>query len=185
MSLIKKCFCSRLYGSLMLASSQLFYEEAISIIYHLISLQKLAPNMSKGWTCLRTGLVLTCLGAGHVSGPEMSQGRRCLRASFVSRFVAGDVQGRKCLATGSVPNFRAGSVSRPEVSQSLGPEVPRGRTWFTAGSVLELDFQSDASCECCNLNGIRANKSSMPRKRGFAGGILVLAGWRELYVLIG
>ena len=43
---------------------------------------------------------------------------------------------------------RAGSVSRPEVSQilgpevsqSLGPEVSRDRTWFAAGSVLELLF---------------------------------------------
>jgi hypothetical protein len=33
---------------------------------------------------------------------------------------------------------RAGSVSGPEVSKSLGPEVSRGQTWFAAGSVLEL-----------------------------------------------
>jgi hypothetical protein len=67
----------------------------------------------------------------------MSQGRRCLRAGLVSSFAARDVQGWKCLAAGSVPNLRAGSVSRPEVSQSLGPVVSRGRTWFAAGSVLE------------------------------------------------
>ena len=36
---------------------------------------------------------------------------------------------------------RAGSVSRPEVSKSLGLEVSRGRTYFAAGLVLELyDF---------------------------------------------
>ena len=108
----------------MLASSQLFYEVAILIVYYLILKQKLGPNMSQGWKCIWTGLVLT----RNVSGPEMSQGRKCLRAGLVSRFAARDVQGRKCLAAGSVQKFRAGSVLRPEVSQSLGPEVSRGRT---------------------------------------------------------
>jgi hypothetical protein len=88
--------------------------------------------MSRGWKCIGTVLVLTrnvsgpemsqgrkCLRAGDVSGPEMSQGRRCLRAGLVSRFAAGDVQGRKCLL--------AGSVFWPEVSKILGLEVSRGR----------------------------------------------------------
>ena len=95
----------------------------------------LGPDLSQGWTCLRAGLVQalwgqTCLRAGLVWGPDLSK-----------HFGGGGVQklqGRKCLAVGSVQKFRAGSVSRPEMSQSLGPEVSRGRTWFAAGRVLEL-----------------------------------------------
>jgi hypothetical protein len=60
----------------------------------------------------------------------MSQGRKCVRAGLVLIFPAGDVQGQKC--------FAARSVLQPEVSKSLGLEVSRGRTWFAAGSVLEL-----------------------------------------------
>jgi hypothetical protein len=100
--------------------------------------------MSRDWTCPDLSLGQTCLRAGNVSGPDLSwvvlvpdlsQGRRCLRAGLVSKFAAGNVQGWKCLAAGSVPNFRAGSVSRPEVSQSLGPEVSRG-TWFCGQECL-------------------------------------------------
>jgi hypothetical protein len=99
----------------MLASSQLFYEVAILIVYYLILKQKLGPNMSQGWKCIWTGLVLT----RNVSGPEMSQGRKCLRAGLVSG---------PDLSQGSRPEMsRAGSVSRPEVSKILGPEVSCGR----------------------------------------------------------
>jgi hypothetical protein len=73
----------------------------------------LRPDLSRG---------RNCLGAGLVSGPDLSQGRTCPKTSGpeVSK------------------SFRASSVSRPEVSKSLGLEVSRGRTWFTAGLVLEL-----------------------------------------------
>jgi hypothetical protein len=74
------------------------------------------PGLSQGWTCLRAGLVQalwgqTCLRAGLVSGLDLSQGRTCPNTfgQEVSK------------------SFRAGSVSRPEVSKSLGPEVSRGR----------------------------------------------------------
>jgi hypothetical protein len=71
--------------------------------------------MSRGWKCIGTVLVLT----RNVSGPEMSQGRKCLRA--------GDVSGPD-LSQGLRPEMsRAGSVSRPEVSKILGLEVSRGR----------------------------------------------------------
>ena len=93
-------------------------------------------EVSRGWKCLGAGLVLTCLRAGHVSGPEMSQGltcpdlsqgRKCLRAGLVSWFAARDVQGRNCLAAGNVQKFRAGSVSRPDLVRgrtSLGAQKP-------------------------------------------------------------
>ena len=81
-----------------------------------------------GQTCLRAGLVLgpdlswgrTCLVAGLVSGPDLSQGCPKMSVPVVSK------------------SFRAGCVSRREVSKHLGPEVSRSRTWFAAGSVLEL-----------------------------------------------
>ena len=79
--------------------------------------------MSRDWTCLRAGHVSGLDLSWLVLGPDLSQGRRCLRAGLVSRFRAGDVNGWKCLAAGSVQKFRAGSVSRPEMSQSLGPRV--------------------------------------------------------------
>ena len=31
-----------------------------------------------------------------------------------------------------------------------------------------MDFQSDTSCECCNLNGIRAYKSSVKQRHSVA-----------------
>ena len=49
----------------------------------------------------------TCLGAGLVSGPELSRGRTC----------------PKTLGPEVSKSFRAGSVLRLEVSKSLGPEV--------------------------------------------------------------
>ena len=89
------------------------------------------PDLSQGRICLRAGLVLTCFRAGHVSGPEMSQGRTCLK--FRGQRCPGlevsrgrkcpKFQGRKCLAAGSVPKFRARSVSRPDLvcgRKSLG-----------------------------------------------------------------
>jgi hypothetical protein len=85
----------------------------------------LGPDLSQGWTCLRAGLV---------SGQNLSKHFRARLVSGLDlskNFGAGGVQklqGRKCLAAGSVQKFRAGSVSRPEMSQSLGPEVSRDRT---------------------------------------------------------
>ena len=69
---------------------------------------RICPDFSQGQTCLR---------AGNVSGPGLSQG------SWQDM-------------------SRAGSVLRPEESKSLGAEVSCSRTWFAAGSVLELNFQS-------------------------------------------
>jgi hypothetical protein len=102
-------------------------------------------------TCYKTGCVSTCnfmvvkgcaacLEAKIILGPDLSQGRTCpstlrqdlSRGPALSKnFGAGGfqkLQGRKCLAAGSVQRFRAGSVLWPEMSQSLGPEVSRGRT---------------------------------------------------------
>ena len=68
------------------------------------SKQQTCPDLSWGRTCIRAGLL---------SGPEMSQGRSCLK-----------VCGHTCLG--------------PEVSKSLGPEMSRSRTWSSTGSVFEL-----------------------------------------------
>ena len=115
----------------------------------------LGPGLSQGWTCLRAGLVSRQdLSLGRtcpsILGPDLSRSWTCLRAGLVS---GPDLsQGRTCLGAKS---FRAGSVSRPEVSksvsgpemsQSLGPEVSCGRTWFAAGSVLELIFHGLLYC---------------------------------------
>ena len=65
----------------------------------------LGLEMSQGRKCFRAALVLSCLRVGLVSGPDLSQCRKCLRV---------------------------GSVSRPEVSKSLWPEVSRGRKCLRA-----------------------------------------------------
>ena len=53
----------------------------------------------------------TCLGARLVSGPNLSRGWTC----------------PKKLEPEVSKSFKASSVSRPEVSNSLGPEVSRGQ----------------------------------------------------------
>ena len=93
------------------------------------------PDLSQGRKCLRAGLVLW-FAAGHVLGSDLSK-------HFEAGLVSGlDLScGRTCPKTSGLEvskSFRARSVSRKEVSKSLGPEVSRSRTWFAAGSVLEL-----------------------------------------------
>ena len=98
------------------------------------------PDMSQGWTCLRClKLLLKKLRRSkNISGPDLSK-------HFWARLVSGlDLsRGQTCPKTSGPDlskSFRAGSVSLPELSKSLGPEVSRGRTWFAAGSVLELQI---------------------------------------------
>ena len=69
------------------------------------SLQETQQPALEDWKCLRAGLVLTCLMAGLVLWPDLSQVRKCLRAGLVSTFAARDSRaritevshGRKCL----------------------------------------------------------------------------------------
>ena len=141
MSLNETCF----YSSARDFTGNWKYSSIIKVSFFLkkfsgpdFSWLVLGPDMSHGQKCLRAGNVSAPDLSWLSLRPDLSQGQRCLRAGLVSRFAAWDVKGRKCLAAGSVPNFRAGSVSQPEVSQSLEPEVSRGRTWFAAVSVLEI-----------------------------------------------
>ena len=86
----------------------------------------------------------------HVLGPDLSQGRTCLRAGLVLTFLrarlvftclrAGLVSGPDLSRAPGPEMSRAGSVSRPLVSKCLGPEMSRGLSLFAAGIVLELKF---------------------------------------------
>ena len=98
------------------------------------------------------------LGAGNVSGLEMSQCWTCLRARLVQV-----LQGQICL--------RAGLVSRLDFSnqfeaESLGPEVFRGQTCFLVGlaSRLEVSWSPKKVLDCKEKeqDGIRnSNRHSL------------------------
>ena len=119
------------------------------------------PEMSRGWTCLRAGLVSVAWNCGFIKklrrrgwegakisqgqtcpstfGPDLSQGWTCLGAELV--LEPNLSQDRTCFRARLIKKLRGRKcpkASGPEVSESLGLEVSHGRTWFAAVSVLEL-----------------------------------------------
>ena len=107
--------------------------------HHALASKKkdLGARNSRGWKCLRAGLVLR---------PEMSWSRTCLRARLVQVLRGWTCPIKKCLAARSFQKFRAGSVSWPEVSGSsiyifarvmkVGSAVIRDERWGAHYTIL-------------------------------------------------
>ena len=103
-----------------MVANRLFFKMPINRV-----LLKDANNFFTAGNVSGAGHVQTCLRAGLVSGPDLSQGQTCLRAGLVLT----------CLRAGLVLTcLRARLVSGPDLSRAPGLEMSR------AGSVSRPDL---------------------------------------------
>ena len=93
-----------------------------------------------------------CLGAGNVSGPDMSQGWTCLRYLKLLLYIKAEKEqkylgarlvqallGQTCLRAGVVlgPDLSWGQIC-PRAGLVLGPDLSQGRTCLRARLVQKL-----------------------------------------------